>query len=238
MSRAAAAAVLAVGAAAFVGAAWYAQQRALEAAELDAGAWGLDLPAMPDPAQYVVALEDELAPFAYGALGYLEQFLPGLAPAAEELHAMTAEQNLTAFLALIRIAETGTAGDRAYSTIFGGGQLATFADHPRKAVTAMLGGRPITSTAAGAYQFLSRTWDEAARALGLRDFSPANQDIAATWLIRRRGALADVRAGRIEAALAKCAKEWASLPGSPYGQPTKTIGQALALYESAGGSLA
>jgi muramidase (phage lysozyme) len=87
-------------------------------------------------------------------------------------------------------------------------------------VTRLLGGREITSTAAGAYQFLARTWDEVAAALELPDFSPQSQDVAALWLIRRRGALADLREGRFDDFVAKCAKEWASLPGSPYGQPT------------------
>ena len=44
-----------------------------------------------------------------------------------------------------------------------------------------------------------------------------------------------MRAGRIEAAIAKCNREWASLPGSPYGQPTRTMAQALATYDAAGG---
>ena len=95
----------------------------------------------------------------------------------------------------------------------------------------------VDSTAAGAYQFLSRTWDECAAALSLPDFSPPMQDLAAVFLIRRRGALVDVQAGRIEAAIRKCAREWASLPGSPYGQPTRSMEQALATYRQYGGSV-
>jgi hypothetical protein len=111
----------------------------------------------------------------------------------------------------------------------------SFADHPRKAITRTLGGKPITSTAAGRYQFLSRTWDECKKALSLPDFSPESQDRAAVFLIKRRGALQDVEAGRIEAAIRKCNREWASLPGSPYGQPTKTLAECLAVYHRAGG---
>ena len=55
------------------------------------------------------------------------------------------------------------------------------------------------------------------------------------WLIGRRRALEDVRAGRFDAAVAKCAREWASLPGSPYGQPVKTIAQVRPVYENNGG---
>lgn len=143
--------------------------------------------------------------------------------------------NLRAFLAVIRHCE-GTAGPDGYRTLFGGELFDSFADHPRRQITRALKGRPITSTAAGAYQFLARTWDECRRALNLPDFSPESQDLAAVFLIRRRGALADVEAGRIEAALRKCNREWASLPGAPYGQPTKPLAECLAVYHRAGGA--
>lgn len=148
-----------------------------------------------------------------------------------------AERNVAAFLAMIRNAE-GTAGPDGYRMHFGGELFDSYADHPRRVVTRTLGGRPISSSAAGAYQFLSTTWDEARAALGLPDFSPESQDKAAIFLIRRRGALADVRAGRFEDAVAKVAKEWASMPGSPYGQPVKTLAQVRAVYEGAGGAYA
>ena len=57
---------------------------------------------------------------------------------------------------------------------------------------------PITdhkSTAAGAYQFINDTWNGAASALGLGDFSPRSQDMAAVWLLQKNGSLADVMAG-------------------------------------------
>lgn len=144
--------------------------------------------------------------------------------------------NLRAFLYLIRYCE-GTAGENGYRTMFGGSLFDSFADHPRKAIAFKLGGKELTSTAAGAYQFLSRTWDECAKALNLPDFSPDSQDRACVFLIKRRGALDDVEAGRLEVALKKCAKEWASLPGSPYGQPTKTLAECLSVYQKAGGAL-
>jgi muramidase (phage lysozyme) len=142
------------------------------------------------------------------------------------------DSNVKSFLAVIRAGE-GTSDSGGYSRHYGGTSFDSFADHPRIAITA---GR-WTSTAAGAYQFLSRTWDECATALGLADFSPKNQDLAALFLIDRRKALEDVLAGRIEQAIAKCNREWASLPGSPYGQPVKTMEQALATYVAHGGSL-
>lgn len=142
--------------------------------------------------------------------------------------------NLRAFLYVIRWCE-GTAGEDGYRMHFGGELFDSFADHPRRAITRKHAGKPITSTAAGAYQFLARTWDECQRALKLPDFSPASQDNAAVFLIKRRGALGDVEAGRIEVAIRKCAREWASLPGSPYGQPTKPLAECLAVYHRAGG---
>jgi muramidase (phage lysozyme) len=144
--------------------------------------------------------------------------------------------NVRAFLAVIRAGE-GTADQDGYRRHFGGALFDSFADHPRKAITAGLGKNKYTSTAAGAYQFLSRTWDECQAALSLPDFSPASQDLAAVFLIDRRKALQDVIDGRIEDAIRKCAREWASLPTSPYGQPVKTMEQALATYAKAGGVL-
>jgi muramidase (phage lysozyme) len=163
--------------------------------------------------------------------------LVGMTPHAAELAAIAQEANVAAFLAMLTHGE-GTAGPNGYRTLYGGGLFDHFADHPRIPVRAVLGGRVITSTAAGRYQFLARTWDGVRDALDLPDFSPASQDVAAVYLIRRRGALEDVRAGRFDDAVRKCAKEWASLPGSPYGQPVVSIDRARALYAASGGVLA
>jgi len=146
-------------------------------------------------------------------------------------------QNVQAFLHMIRVGE-GTADADGYRRRFGGAMLADLSDHPRNALTAGLGAKRYISSASGAYQFLTQTWNECAKALDLKDFSPASQDVAAVWLIDRRKALDDVLAGRTEAAIAKCAREWASLPGSPYGQPTKTLAQALTAYRTRLGQIA
>lgn len=145
----------------------------------------------------------------------------------DEMNAMQ-YPNVQAFLMLIRTGE-GTANGNGYRTLYGGALFSDLSQHPDRAVTA--GG--ITSTAAGAYQFLYKTW----QGLGLPDFSPANQDLGAVMLIKRRGALADVLAGRLDQAIAKCNKEWASLPGSPYGQPTLTLSRAYEKFAQWGGTL-
>lgn len=157
------------------------------------------------------------------------------------------DTNVRAFLRMLRHGE-GTAGDDGYRVMFGGGHLVgldgqpgtadDFADHPRRAITRKLGGTPITSTAAGAYQFLSKTWDGLVKQYGFADFSPMNQDLGAVALIKGRKALDDVIAGRFEDAVRKCNREWASLPGSPYGQPVVTMARARQEYEAHGGTYA
>ena len=131
---------------------------------------------------------------------------------------LLSNRNVKAFLALIKYTEGA-----GYQTLFGGDKFTSFDDHPRRSITKNLGGKPITSTAAGAYQFLSRTWDECANACNLADFSPLSQDIAALFLIERRRALDAVIEGDWKTALERCNREWASLPGSPYGQPVKSL---------------
>jgi muramidase (phage lysozyme) len=145
------------------------------------------------------------------------------------------QQNVVAFLKTIRVSE-GTSGDDGYSILVGGGHFDGFDDHPRQLV--YLPNLGINSSAAGAYQILRRTWDGVAGKLGLTDFSPASQDRAAVELIRQRGALADVRAGRFADAIAKCKKEWASLPGAGYGQRENSLASLQAAYLDAGGNLA
>lgn len=145
-------------------------------------------------------------------------------------HSMLGESNVRAMLRVIRAGE-GTSDKDGYRRLFGGKLFSGYADHPRVTVTRS----GYTSTAAGAYQFLSSTWDETKAVMGLPDFSPASQDLAALGRIAARGALDDVRAGRFAQAIAKIGREWASIPGSPYGQPTRTMAQARATYLAAGG---
>jgi len=129
----------------------------------------------------------------------------------------------------------GTAdhGDDGYNVIVGGELFHSYADHPRVLVT--LNRKGLKSTAAGRYQFLARTWDALAARLGLHDFSPRNQDLAAIELIRERHALDDVNAGRFDAAVTKCAPIWASLPGAGYGQRERSLVDLRKAYVAAGG---
>jgi lysozyme len=144
-----------------------------------------------------------------------------------------AYKNIRAFLIMIQYAE-GTYGKDGYKRLYGGGSFNDFAKHPNSKQTKW----GITSTAAGAYQILSKTWNEIQPKLGLPDFSPASQDKAAIELIRRRKALDDVYAGRFAQAISKCRKEWASLPGAGYGQNEKNVQNLLAVIKVAGGMTA
>lgn len=148
-----------------------------------------------------------------------------------------ADNNVRAFLDAIAYAE-GTGGPHGYRTLFGGGLFEGFADHPRQffTFTNKLGVQLRTS-AAGRYQFLSRTWDGLRAKLDLPDFGPASQDAAAIELIRQRGALRDVQAGRFAEAVRKVAPIWASLPGAGYNQPERKLASLQAAYQAAGGTL-
>lgn len=142
------------------------------------------------------------------------------------------QKNLTAFLMMLQYAE-GTYGINAYRTLYGGALFNDFSRHPNLSIRKS----GITSTAAGAYQFLYKTWAELQQQLGLPDFSPFNQDRAAVELIRRKGALEDVRAGRFSAAINKCRKTWASLPGAGYGQHEHSLNSLAMVFQQHGGSI-
>lgn len=144
----------------------------------------------------------------------------------------TTNPNVKAFLMMIRQCE-GTSGPNGYRTMFGGKLAPDLSKHPNVCVPY----KNTCSTAAGAYQFLYRTWQTLSLRLGLKDFSAASQDLAALELIREKGALNNIINGNIEIAIKKVAKIWASLPGAGYGQPEKSITQCLSYYKAAGGNI-
>lgn len=149
--------------------------------------------------------------------------------------------NALAFLDMIAWSE-GTdhprqpSNDNGYDVVVGGGLFRGYNDHPRRLVSLPRLG--IKSSAAGRYQLLARYWDAYRVQLDLCDFSPVSQDRIALQQIRERRALADIQAGRIGAAIAKCRNIWASLPGAGYGQHEHKAGDLLARFEAAGGVIA
>lgn len=143
---------------------------------------------------------------------------------------MTPERR--ALLNTIRFAEgtwTNGRGD-GYRMLFGGGLFKNMARHPQLVVTS-----GYSSAAAGAYQFLPDTWNEAAHRLRLPNFQPASQDQAALYLMEKRGALARFdRQGLSHDVLHLLAPEWASLPtldgASYYGQPVKRVEELRSFF--------
>lgn len=139
-------------------------------------------------------------------------------------------------LRVIRFAEgTERGGPDSYRVMFGGGLAPDLKRHPDKVIR----GSGYSSAAAGAYQFMPPTWEAQAKALGLSDFGPQSQDLAATRLMRNRlmpiGGLSVLEkegfSPRVSAALAP---EWASLPTekgqSYYGQPVKKLSELQKVY--------
>jgi muramidase (phage lysozyme) len=91
------------------------------------------------------------------------------------------------------------------------------------------------STAAGRYQFLTRTWNGAMHALQLSSFEPDNQERAGQYLVRnvRKVTVPQDRAmtaAEFSNAMSKLSYEWASLPPGRYGQPVKTQSQMWNFY--------
>lgn len=168
--------------------------------------------------------------------GLVDSMTSGVQNAFTDPATATTNANVQAFLRMIRVGE-GTSGPNGYTTLFGGGQFSDMSAHPNVRVPFRnpATGKMDYSTAAGAYQINYPTWQTIQAALNLPDFSQTSQDLAAAWLIKNDGALADVQNGAVDTAIAKTNKTWASLPGSPYGQPTVTLAQAENNFAAYGG---
>jgi len=142
--------------------------------------------------------------------------------------------NVKAFLRAIRLGE-GTLGDMGYNTIVGGQIFTDFSKHP--GVRVYLPKYDVWSTAAGAYQIIKPTWGRLLYQYKFPDFSPRSQDLAAIALIDGRRALDEVINGQLYNAISKCAKEWASLPGSTAGQRIEKMEEIEKVYWNSGGTM-
>jgi len=145
--------------------------------------------------------------------------------------------NARRYLDIISFAE-GTLGPKGrprYDITFGYTPITNkLVAHPRRLVNS--GG--YESDAAGAYQFLSTTWDRVAPMVKARDFGPKSQDLAALQLIRMRGVNPD-RDPISPQSIARLAPEWASLPTlqgkSYYGQPVRSFKDIQRFVQNRGG---
>lgn len=149
----------------------------------------------------------------------------------EQLLQYLEHPNVRQYLSMIAQAEGTANSDNPYAVTFGGGKAESLDTHPNVRVEfTQTDGKKNYSSASGAYQFIKPTWDELSQKLGLEDFSPESQDLAAVALLQRSGSLEDILQGNYEAAVQKDGKTWASLPSSPYPQKTRDaafIEQAL-----------
>lgn len=133
--------------------------------------------------------------------------------------------NIRKFLMLLTFTEGTDRQGTPYNELFGFTNFEGFDKHPGILIKTP----NYRSTAAGRYQILKGT----AKMLKMKDFTPESQDLAAIQLIKNAKAYNDVVAGNFEAAILKCNKVWASLPGSPYGQPTHKMADALKFLKTA-----
>lgn len=145
------------------------------------------------------------------------------------------DHNVQAFLKAIRLGE-GTSDEAGYYRIVGGGMFQDTSKHPN--IRVWIPRYNVYSSAAGAYQFLFRTWQSLCKQYGFTDFEPETQDEGAVALIAEKRALEDVMFGELEKALTKCAPIWASLPASKAGQRRERYEDIERVYLAAGGWLA
>lgn len=133
--------------------------------------------------------------------------------------------NIRKFLMLITFTEGTDRQKTPYNELFGFTNFVGYGKHPEILIKAA----NYSSTAAGRYQILKGT----AKMLNMKDFTPESQDLAAIQLIKNAKAYDDVIAGNWVKAIEKTNKIWASLPNSPYGQPTHKMSDALKFLKTA-----
>lgn len=156
-------------------------------------------------------------------------------------------QNVIAFLALIRQGEVGTTGDSGYRVVNGGCTFEGDA-YPYKSASLSAARKfcpcPKTkpncdrTTASGAYQFTFATWNMVSAEGKLKSFDKANQDAGAVVYLAGLGALGYVMTGLTISAIKASATlaGWSSMPGGK--EPRWTMEQALQFYKKSGGKVA
>ena len=99
---------------------------------------------------------------------------PGLAPLSS---------NMRGLLNVIAGPESGGRYNVRYDGSPTGATFDGYDQHPN--VASPIPGTKLVSTAAGRYQFINSTWNQTAKMLGLKDFSPQSQDQGAAYLANR-----------------------------------------------------
>lgn len=121
--------------------------------------------------------------------------------------------NVKAFLDMIAYGEgMEKEPEFGYKTKVGYEKFNSYEQHPNDCVR--ISSINDCSTAAGRYQFLNRTWWSLQARLRLPDFSPTSQDKAAIQLLKDYGIYDLVKQGKIDKAIFKASRVWASMPSS------------------------
>ncbi|MCL5436329.1 MAG: hypothetical protein M1549_00425 [Candidatus Dependentiae bacterium] len=141
----------------------------------------------------------------------------------DEAIALRQHAAVRAALDTIAFAEVGTIGVDGYSRYYGVPPVfaKSLKRHPAIFRYMRVRNRDTYSTSCGRYQFIKRTWDEEVADLGLRDFGPLSQDLAAIDQLVKVGAIENIVRRDLNGFFSKASKVWASLPGSPYDSPAR-----------------
>ena len=137
--------------------------------------------------------------------------------------------NIKAFLDLISFAE----GNTTYKTHYG---FKNKLFNPRKEFPCKrVRVWGITSSACGKFMIMDFTYWRLKEKMGIKGFSPRNQDLMAIELIKEAGAYDDILRGDIEKAIIKCSGVWASFDagnGKSYysGQGCRKMKTLLRVY--------
>lgn len=117
-----------------------------------------------------------------------ENLVPGRAPMTGDIGQVTSaveDPNVKAFLDTLANVESGG----RYDVSVGGATFSDMSRHPE------MYNPELGSDAAGRYQFISTTFKPIAQRLGLTDFSPRSQDLAAVQYLKDLGVLDEIMTG-------------------------------------------
>lgn len=127
------------------------------------------------------------------------------AAARARAEALLQDNRVRALLEVIAERESGG----KYDAWVGNKKFSGFAEHPGKNST---GG-----SAAGKYQIISETWNSISNQLGLTDFSPLSQDLAAIALLQEVGAIHQLQLNNSLGAISLASTKWEALPHTAIG---------------------
>jgi len=138
------------------------------------------------------------------------------------------DPNVKAFLDVLAKPESGG----RYDVSVGGKTFKDMSKHPE------MYNASLNSDAAGRYQFLSTTYNPIAKRLGLKDFSPQSQDLAAVQYLKDLGVLDEIQSGdpkKIEDAKRRLQKStWTGLRKYGEGQASNYFLERKSYYSKNG----